>query len=70
MRGRPTGEIPKQSASSLNQPTIAVASGSELFVVDSANHRLLVFPLSNLGQNSSATAAARPIRIFLSERRI
>lgn len=41
-------------ANTLNAPTNAVSSGSELFVVDSGNHRVLVFPIANLGQNSSA----------------
>jgi uncharacterized protein (TIGR03437 family) len=39
----------------LSTPSAAVATSTELFVVDSGNNRLLVFPLTNLGQNSSAT---------------
>jgi uncharacterized protein (TIGR03437 family) len=39
----------------LTTPSAAVATATELFVVDSGNNRVLVFPLTNLGQNSSAT---------------
>jgi uncharacterized protein (TIGR03437 family) len=39
----------------LSTPSVAVATATELFVVDSGNNRLLVFSLTNLGQNSSAT---------------
>ncbi len=41
-------------AGSLNQPSFAVASGTELFVSDQGNNRLLVFSQSGLGQNSLA----------------
>jgi Streptogramin lyase len=45
---------PEAGPNTLSGPTAAVVSGGELFVVDSGNNRLLVFPLANLGANSSA----------------
>jgi uncharacterized protein (TIGR03437 family) len=54
--GKPNrGGSPEPGPNTLNAPSGAVASATELFVVDSGNNRLLVFPLTNLGQNSSAT---------------
>jgi uncharacterized protein (TIGR03437 family) len=49
------GGSPEPGPNTLNAPSGAVATATELFVVDSSNNRLLVFPLTNLGQNSSAT---------------
>ena len=54
--GKPNrGGQPEPGPNTLSQPTAAVVSGSELFVVDSGNNRLLVFPTATPGQNSSAT---------------
>jgi uncharacterized protein (TIGR03437 family) len=53
--GKPNRGQPEPGPNTLSQPTFAVASSSELFVVDSGNNRLLVFPLAGLGQNASAT---------------
>lgn len=39
----------------LSSPSGGVASATELFVADTGNHRVVVFPLANLGQNSTAT---------------
>jgi len=49
------GGSPEPGPNTLASPSAAVATATELFVVDSGNNRLLVFPLTNLGQNSSAT---------------
>jgi len=40
---------------SFSFPTFALATSNELFVVDAGNNRVLVFPTSGLGPNSSAT---------------
>src|SRR6266566_2751375 len=40
---------------SFNFPTFALATSNELFVADAGNNRVLVFPTSGLGPNSSAT---------------
>jgi len=53
--GKSNRELPEPAANTLSLPTAAVASGTELFVVDSNNHRIVVFPTNQLGQNSSAT---------------
>jgi uncharacterized protein (TIGR03437 family) len=42
------------SASSLNSPTDVFTSGSEVYVADSGNHRVLVFPASPGGVTGSA----------------
>jgi uncharacterized protein (TIGR03437 family) len=47
--------LAEAAAITLSAPTAAVPSASELFVADTGNHRVLVFPLANLGQNSTAT---------------
>jgi len=47
--------LAEPNGASLNNPTTAVVSEGELFVVDSRNHRVLVFPASNLGPGASAT---------------
>jgi uncharacterized protein (TIGR03437 family) len=52
---RPNRDQGEPSERTLNSPSSAVASGNELFVADSANHRVLVFPLAGLGQSSGAT---------------
>ena len=46
---------PESSAQSLAFPGSAVVSGSEVFVADTGNNRLLVFPTSGLGASSKAT---------------
>jgi uncharacterized protein (TIGR03437 family) len=43
------------SSSSFNTPVDAAASGTELFVADAANNRVLVFPLSSAGITPTAT---------------
>jgi uncharacterized protein (TIGR03437 family) len=48
------GGSPEPGPQTLSGPSAGVVSGGELFVVDSGNNRLLVFPATGLGQNSSA----------------
>ena len=52
---KPNRGQPEAGPQTFNAPSAAVASATELFVVDSGNNRVLVLPLTNLGQNSSAT---------------
>lgn len=49
-RGQPTA-----GPNTLFGPSHAAVTASELFVIDSFNHRVLVFPLTGLGQTATAT---------------
>ena len=51
--GAPDGGNPQPSASTFSSPIAAVVAGTDLFVVDAGNNRVLVFP--NAGQASAAT---------------
>ncbi len=48
-------DLPQPDAHTLNSPSHAALLGDELFVVDSLNHRVLVFPAAGLGSASRAT---------------
>ena len=54
-QGKSNRELPEPGRNTLSLPTAAVATATELFVVDSNNNRVLVFLTNQLGQNSTAT---------------
>src|SRR5262249_51227751 len=51
----PNRGLPEPRNISVNLPTFALVSGGELYVADTGNHRVLVFPSSGLGAGSAAT---------------
>ena len=53
--GTLNGGNPQASSTTLNQPVDIAASSSELFITDSWNNRVLVFPLSASGPSTTAS---------------
>lgn len=61
--GRPNRGLPEASAAGFDLPLQAVVAGNDVYIVDSGNHRVLVFPLNNL---STATRVVGQSEFFQS----
>src|SRR5262245_45759166 len=54
LASKPNRDLPEPRNNSFSFPSFALATASELYVVDSGNNRLVVFSTNGLGQNASA----------------